>query len=243
MRRFRHFALPGVVMVGLACFSLGGASGIAESKPPTVRWDEELPGCTFSRSEDGKYHYGLWSGDAGITVSVDSQELEKVRRRAEPFFGVLVSVRYRGKGGLDVSIENVSLEFVQHFRVIQTALDPDAFSAKVQGDADELDHQTAREIAKHPERKASKEASMRAYQKDTAELLEFVSKNSFRPAHLDPGNQEASGWIFFSTTNKWINGWKKQEEFILRIPLDGKIFEFPFKLPPRVGELLLRKRE
>jgi hypothetical protein len=25
--------------------------------------------------------------------------------------------------------------------------------------------------------------------------------------------------------------------------VDGKVFEFPFKLPPRVGELLLRKRE
>ena len=33
------------------------------------------------------------------------------------------------------------------------------------------------------------------------------------------------------------------KEFILRLPLDGKIFEFPFKLPPKPGEVLLRKRE
>jgi len=27
------------------------------------------------------------------------------------------------------------------------------------------------------------------------------------------------------------------------VPLQGRIFEFPFKLPPKKGELLLRKRE
>ena len=36
---------------------------------------------------------------------------------------------------------------------------------------------------------------------------------------------------------------KKQEEFILRVPLAGKMFEFPFRLPPSEGELILRRRE
>jgi hypothetical protein len=52
-----------------------------------------------------------------------------------------------------------------------------------------------------------------------------------------------SGWVFFDTKTKWLGGWKTQEEFVLRLPLDGKIFEFPFKLPPEKGELLLQKRE
>ncbi len=174
---------------------------------------------------------------------VDSQELEKVRRRHEPFFGVLLSVRYRGQGALDVSAENSSLEFVKHFQVVQPSLDPDDFSARVQNDADELDHQTAREIEKHPEQKESKELYMRALQKDAAELLEFVSKNSLRAARLTTSNPEVKGWVLFSTHSKWIGGWKKQEEFILRMPLAGKIFEFPFRLPPREGELILRRRE
>jgi hypothetical protein len=212
-------------------------------KPPVLRWDESRPGCTFSRTADGKYHYGLWSDDIGITVAVDSQELEKVRRRHEPFFGVLVNLRYRGQETLEVSAENISLEFVKHFQVVQTSLDPDDFSAQVQNDADELDHQTAREIEKHPEQKESKQLYMRAFQKDAAELLEFVSKNSLRPARLSPPNPEVSGWVLFSTRSKWIGGWKKQEEFILRLPLAGKIFEFPFRLPPKEGEFILRHRE
>lgn len=214
-----------------------------KAKIPAVRWDEQHPGCTFSSSDDGKYRYGLWYEDVGITLAVDSQELEKVHRRHEPFFGVLLHVRYRGQGSLDLGVENISLEFVKHFQVVQTSLDPDSFSEKVQNDADELDHQTAREVEKHPEKKEAKEAYVRAFLKDSAELQEFVGKNSLRPTRLGPGNPETSGWVLFSTNSKWISGWKKQEEFILRVPLDGKMFEFPFKLPPKPGEVMLRRRE
>jgi hypothetical protein len=244
MRRFRHSALRCLTLMSFLCAAANVAlAGKDPPKPPVLRWDEARPGCTFSRTEDGKYHYGLWSDDVGITVAVDSQELEKVRRRHEPFFGVLLSLRYRGQGTLVVSAENISLEFVKHFQVVQTSLDPDDFSAQVQTDADELDHQTAREIEKHPEQKANKELYMRAFQKDAAQLLDFVSKNSLRASRLSPANPEISGWVLFSTRSKWISGWKKQEEFILRVPLAGKIFEFPFRLPPREGELILRRRE
>jgi hypothetical protein len=215
-----------------------------KDKPvPAVRWDEGHPGCTFLRTDDGKYHYGLWAGDVGITMAIDAQELEKVHRRHEPFFGVLVTVRYHGPQALELGLENISLEFVKHFQTVQPALDPDAFAEKIQSDADQLDHETAREVEKHPEKKEQKEAYARAFQKETSELLEFVSKNSLRPAHLGPGNPETSGWLLFSTSSKWIGGWKKQEEFIFRLPLDGKVFEFPFTLPPKPGEVMLRKRE
>jgi len=52
-----------------------------KAKIPAVRWDEGRPGCTFSRGNDGRSYYGLWYEDAGITLAVDSQELEKVHRR------------------------------------------------------------------------------------------------------------------------------------------------------------------
>ncbi len=191
-----------MVHVAPAC----AAAGKEKAQVPTLRWDEQRPGCTFSITQDGKYHYGLWSGDVG-------------------------------------SDQNISLEFVKHFHVIQTSLNPDGFSARIQNDADELDHQTMREIEKHPERKETKEAYLRAFQKDVSELLEFLSKNSLRPAELNPANPEISGWVFFNTNIKWISEWKKQEEFVVRLPLDEKIFEFPFRLPPKQGELLLRRRE
>ena len=243
MQRLLHSAIHRCAALALVLASTAGVLAKDKSKLPEVRWDEARPGCTFSRTEDGKYRYGLWAGDVGITLAVDSQELEKVRRRHEHFFSVWLNVRYRGKDTLIVSPEGVSLEFVTHFKMVQTSLDPDSFSAQIQKDADDLDQQTAREIEKHPEQKASKEAYVRALQKDSAELQEFVTKNSLHAAHLTSGNPEVSGWILFSTSSKWIGGWKRREEFILRFPLDGKMFEFPFRLPPKEGELMLRHRE
>jgi len=210
---------------------------------PAVRWDESAAGCTFSRSDDGKFHYGLWSGDVGVILSIDPQELEKVHRRRLPFFSALLSVHYRGSGTLDFDTEKISLEFVKHFQVLQPALDPDGVVQKLQDESDALDHQTAREVEKHPEKKEEKEAYVRAYQKEAAELVEFVSKNGLKAGQLGPSTPEVSGWLFFSTDSKWISGWKKQEQFILRVPLDGKVFEFPFTLPPKPGEVMLRKRE
>lgn len=224
--------------------SAEGATPPSEkAKIPSVRWDEQTPGCTFSHGNDGKVRYGLWSGDVGITIAVDAQELEKVHRRHEPFFGVYLTLRYRGQEAVDFGTQNISLEFLKHFQVIQPALDPDGFSQKVQNDADLVNDESAREIAKHPEKREEKEAYVRAFLKDSAELQEFVGKNSLRPTRLDPGNPEISGWILFSTHSKWISGWKKQEEFILRVPFNGTMYEFPFKLPPKPGEAILRKRE
>ena len=235
---------PGVALA-FAMASLLGPRLTASDKDkvPTVRWEETHPGCTFSRGDDGKYHYGLWSGDVAVTIAVDSQELGKVHRRHEQFFGVLLTIRYRGQGSLDLTTNEISLEFLKHFRLVQTSLNPDDFAAKVQRDTDTLNDDIAHEVEKHPEQKEQKEAYMRAFLKDSAELTEFVGKNSLRPTTLSPGNPETSGWVLFSTQSKWISGWKKQEEFLLRIPLEGKMFEFPFKLPPKPGEAILRKRE
>lgn len=235
--------LAGIATVAAWLGSAAGAAAPSDKpKLPALRWDESTPGCTLTRGDDGKFRYGLWSGDVGVTLAVDAQELEKVHRRHEPFFSVLLNVRYRGHGELDFDSGEISLEFVKHFQTVQPALDPDNFSAKVQADADQLDHDTAREVEKHPEKKAQKEAVVRAFQKDSAELLEFVSKNSLHPARLEAGSPELNGWVLFSTSSKWIGGWKKQEDFILRVPLDGKVFEFPFSLPPKPGEVMLRRR-
>ncbi len=229
-------------MLALTLIAISPA--FAKDKPlPAVRWDEQTPGCTFSRTDDGKFRYGLWSGDVGITVSIDTQELQKVHRRHEPFFSVLIDVRYRGLGILDFDGGTSTLEFVRHFHTVQPSLDPDGFAQKIQADADQLDHETARAIEKHPEKKDQKETFERTFQKETAELLDFVSKNTLRPVRLDAGNPEASGWVLFSVNSKWIGGWKKPEEFILRVPVDQKVFEFPFELPPKPGDVTLRKRE
>jgi hypothetical protein len=249
MSRHQHRRRRGLMLAVLlaatttSLLSTGFASDKNKSKIPAVRWDEEHPGCTFTRGDDGKYRYGMWLDDVEVTVAIDSQELEKVHRRHEPFFAAMINVRYRGQAALDFAVDHISLEFVKHYHVTQIALDPDDFSDSVQSDADTLNDQTARQVEKHPDQKEQKEAVVRAFLKDAAELEEFVGKNSLRPTKLSPGHEEATGWVLFSTNSKWIGKWKKQEDFILRVPVQGKVFEFPFRLPPKPGETILRKRE
>src|SRR5580693_2113529 len=81
----------------------------------TLRWEEGASGCTFSRDDDGKYRYGFWTADFGIVLAVDSQELEKVRRRPQAMFAVLLNVHYRGQDSLEVSPVKITLEFVKHY--------------------------------------------------------------------------------------------------------------------------------
>ena len=213
------------------------------TQPPAVRWSEEQLGCTFSRGDDGKYRYGLWSGDLGITLAVDARELQIIPHRNWPFFGVLLTIRYRGAGSLDASPDGITLQFINHFKVVQPSLDPDDYSQKIQRDADALDDETRRAVAKQPEKKQALEARLQDYQKSANQMIEFLSRNSLRPAHLDRANPEVSGWVYFNTRTKWLGSWKTREDLVLRFPLDGKVFEFPFRLPPKKGELLLQKRQ
>jgi hypothetical protein len=232
-----------MLVAAMAWLTPLAASKKTKGEIPAVRWAEGNPGCTFSRTNDGKDHYGMWSDDVGIVMTVDSQELQKVHRRHELFFAVMLEVRYRGQAALDFTADKISLEFVKHFRVRQPVLNPDDFADKVQNDADTLNDQTAQQVEKHPEQKEQKEAYVRAYLRDSAELEEFVGKNSLRPTRLSPGSEVAAGWVLFNLKSKWIDKWKKREEFILRVPIAAKMFEFPFQLPPKPGEGMLRKRE
>ena len=232
-----------VLPVLLAASSIGVAPAAGgKTTAVAVRWAEGQPGCTFDRGDDGKYRYGLWKDDVGMTLAIDSQELQKVHRRIEKMVSVLLTVRYRGKGSLDFKTDHISLEFVSHYHVIHETLDPDELATALQSKADFLSDETEREISKHPEKKDEKEAALQAYEKDLTEMLEFLSTRSLRSVRMDQGTPEASGWLFFSSRSKWIGDWKKQEDLLLRIPLGNQVFEFPFTLPPTEGDLILRKR-
>jgi hypothetical protein len=238
--------LVGACTVLLIVASTPGTTSARKDKDkpavPTIRWTEGQPGCTFTRGDDGKYRYGLWTDDLGITLAVDSQELQKVRRRPEPMFGVSLTLRYRGTGALEVRNDNLSLEFVTHYHVMHSSLDPDDLSTRLQKGAEALSDEMEREIRKHPEKKAEQQVLLQSHEKDVTELQEFLSTHSLRPVRLDPGNPEVSGWVFFSTRSKWIGDWKRREDFVLRVPFANRAFEFPFSLPPSEGDLILRRR-
>jgi hypothetical protein len=229
----------------LALVPAGSASPPGPDKTtatPTLRWEEGQPGCTFNRDDDGKYRYGFWTADFGIVLAVDSQELEKARRRGQAMFAVLLTMHYRGKDSVDVAPGKITLEFVKHYHDAHPALDPDSLATKQQNDADALAEETEREIRKHPEKKEQQEAKVAARQKDAADMIAFLKTGSLRATTVDSGHPEASGWVLFSTKSKWIEGLQKQEEFVLRVPLGNRIVEFPFSLPPSEGDLILRHR-
>ena len=222
-----------------------GATPPGRDKAPSataLRWEEGRPGCTFSRDDDGKYRYGFWTADFGIILAVDSQELEKVRRRAEPILTLQVTLHYRGKDSLAVAPSKISLEFVKHYHDVHSALDPGNFAGKEKNDADARAAETDREISKHPEKKAEKEARLQARQKDTADMIEFLNTRTLRAVTLDSDRPEATGWVLFGVKSKWIAELQKQEEFLLRVPLGNQVVEFPFSLPASEGDLILRRR-
>ncbi len=209
---------------------------------PARRWKAGALGCEFQRGDDGRYRWHMVGDDLDMTLLVDSQELSNSRRRINQPLGVFLSVTYTGSTKFDFPAD-VRMEFVRHHNVIEGSLDPTRYSTRLQNDVDTEVFDTEREIKKHPEQAAEKTDRAREFQKQVAELIEFLSSQSLEPAILNPGNPEVHGWVFFGTRNKWLGSWKSREDFILRVWMKDKVWEFPFSLPPTEGDLILRKRD
>jgi hypothetical protein len=209
---------------------------------PTLIWAADKPGCSFTRGDDGKYRYDLRADDLEITIAVDSREVQEIRRRPVPVLGVFATFHYQGKQATSINPDKLTLEFVLHSRIVQNALASGGLAARLQKDIEELTDQTEHEVRKHPEKKDELQATLRIHLQELTAMTEFVNAHSLRSVMLTPAEPETSGWIFFDTTNKWIGSWKKQEEFLLRIPFKDRVFAFPFKLPPEAGDQILRRR-
>ncbi len=209
---------------------------------PAVRWTKGAPGCEFQRDDDGRYHWKMAGSDLDLTLLVDSQELSKSPRRFYHVFGAYLSVTYTGQGKYEFPAD-LQLIFLRHRNVAEGYVDPTEFQTKLQNDIDTFVFDTERQIKKHPEQAEQKTALMRERQKEASEFIEFLSTQSLEPATLTPGNPEAHGWVFFPTSNKWIGPWKQREDFLLRVWMKDKVWEFPFSLPPSEGDIVLKKRE
>jgi hypothetical protein len=158
--------------------------------------------------------------------------------------GVLLTFHYKGSGQLELQQNRFTLEFVKHFQVVQSSLDPDGMLQHLQENVTDLTDEVERhQVAKHPDQKEKKETELQARLKDYTEMMDFVSTRALRPGLLDPSKSSVGGWVFFSTRNKWIGGWHRPEQFILRLPVENVIVEFPFELPPKQGKVELRHRE
>jgi hypothetical protein len=210
---------------------------------PTARWTRNGSGCSFTRTPDGKYVYGITVPEFDLSVAMDSQVLNEVKQRIEPFIGVFVEIHYLGSTKLPFGPELASLEFVDHSHVVQNALDPDSLSLRVQMDVEQIEDDTERDARKHPEQREEQERRLQIYKKEVSDLQDFLSRHTLNGTELDPANSEASGWVLFSTRSKWIGDWKNPEEFVLRFRWRDRAVEFPFSLPPQPGDLILRERK
>jgi len=207
-----------------------------------MRWAEGVPNCTFRAGDDGHTYYGLSSGDFEITLAIDRQELEKVPHRALPMIGVFISFQYKGSGELDIRHDKFALEFLRHRRVVQSALVSGGMLATLRHDIDEVTHQTEKHVRKHPEDKQKEEEELHARLKDITEMMEFIQTRALQPMTLDATHPSTSGWVFFSTEDRWIGTLHPPEQFVLRLPVENLMVEFPFQLPPKLGKMELRRR-
>jgi hypothetical protein len=218
------------------------ARGGGKPELPAVRWAEGGANCTFRQSDDGRSYYAISWGDFDITLAVDRQELEKVPHRATPMLGIFLTFHYKGTGQFEVQQNRFTIEFVKHFQITPSSLDPDDLVKHLQSNVDDLTDEIERhQVKKHPEQKEQKEAELQARLKDYTEMMDFVSTRALRPTTLDSSNSSASGWVFFNVRNKWIGPWRRPEQFILRMPVENLVVEFPFSLPPQEGKIELRK--
>lgn len=227
----------------LFALCIGAPRARAEKKTlPAVRWTAGAPGCEAQRSDDGRLHWRMTGNGLDLTLLVDSQELAKSSRRFYHVFGVYMSVTNTGQDKFEFPAD-LRLTFLRHRNLTEGYMDPTEFQTKLQNDVDTLIFDTERQIKKHPDQAEEKTARLREYQKEVSEFIEFLSTQSLEPATLTPGNPEAHGWVFFATSNKWIGPWKPREDFLLRVWMKDKVWEFPFSLPPSEGDVVLRKRE
>ena len=233
-----------IISALLFCAMLSPAVSHASKKRdlPLVRWTSGAPGCIFEPTDDGHYRWTMIGPDLTVKLLVDTQELAKSRHRFYGLLGLYVSVTYTGAGKFEFPAD-LRMVFVRHHEVLEGYEDPSELSNKLQNDIDTKVFETERQIKKNPKITEEKTALLREYEKAAAEFIEFVTTQGLDPntVILTPGNPEAHGWAFFSTSNKWIGPWKEREDFVLSFWMKNKIWQFPFSLPPAEGELILRK--
>lgn len=227
----------------LALFALTAPSLLAKDQKNdrVIRWNEASPECTVTAA-DGMHRYSIEYETLKLTLAVDDNELKKSTRTAEHVFSVLVTANNRGREPVKIVPANMKLELVRHHRAQMRSQYPDELSHSLQDDSDELIYQSEKRLKKHPEEKDTVEYRLKAHEELVARWQSFLSTQALRETNVDSGRPEVTGWVFFKTNTKWLGNWKDEEDFVLRIPVEKRVFEFPFKLP-QDNRPLLRQRD
>ena len=214
---------------------------LAATQPTTLRWTEGAADSTVRAEPDGHTYYTFSHGNFDVTLAIDNQELEKVNRRVVPMVGVMLTFHYKGTGQFEIEQHQFTLQFSKHFQVVQSSLDPDQMLLHLEEDVEELSRKSKHHAGKDGDPKDQQGSELQASIKDCVEMMVFVSTRALRPEAIN-SNSSGSGWVFFSTKSRWIGPWQRPEKFVLRVPAQNVIVEFPFELPPREAKPELRLR-
>ena len=229
----------------LALFVLAAslaAPAKATKKPSNVvRWDESNPECSASAG-DGMQRYSISYETLKVALAVYDNELQRTNRTAEHVFSVLVTINNRGTEPVSVSPHDIGLELVQHHRTVMRGQYPDELARRMQANSDELVYQSEKKLKKHPDEKEPVEYRLKAHEQLVVRWQQFLTTQALRESKVDSGRPEVTGWVFFLTRNKWLGSWKDKEDFVIRIPVGKRVFEFPFTLPPE-NRPVLRTRD
>jgi hypothetical protein len=224
----------------LICLAVSASAAATDDKVQVLRWAEDRQGCAFQAGEDGTYRYALATDDFVVTVAMDAQELDKARRRIEPMLGLFVSVRFLRQNRPQFVPGKITLAFLKHFQQKEAPWDSALLVAHLQANEEKEDQAAARNIHRHPEKKADIEAVLKQQQQSTAEIIEWVRTKTLKVTTAR--DDEVAGWLLFPARTRWIGELNHQEQFLLRIPLGQVVVEFPFTLPPSQGDIRLRTR-
>ena len=220
--------------------------GLAKKKtadPSALRWAAGAAGCSLEQNGVGNLdRYTIAQDGMTVTLAVDPRELTLSQRRAGRVMSLSLLVRNKGTAPLTVEQSKASLEFVKHSQWQFSSWDPDNLANHIQNQTDDLMHQTDKDLEKRPARVEKNEERLREHQKLVSETVDFLSTQGLRDTVLDAAKSEVTGWLFFPSRGKWVGEWKKREEFVFRIPVGGRVVEFPFLLPPE-GRPTLKERD
>ena len=217
-------------------------AGHKKDTVPTLRWQEGASGCALGvAAQDNLAQYVITDGTLRVSLAVDPRELTQSQRRAGHVVSVLLTVRNLDSAPLLVKQSDASLEFVQHSQWRFSSWDPDNLANHIQNQTDDLMHQTDKDLENRPEKVEKNEERLREHQKLVSEMQDFLSTKALKDTVLDAVTPEVSGWVFFPSRGKWVGDWKKREEFVFRIPVGGRVVEFPFLLPPSTRPVLKQR--
>jgi len=216
------------------------SAGASAQQKQVLRWSEGQSDSAFRANDDGIYRYGLAAKDFVVTLAVDSQELDKARRRIEPVLGLFLSVRFLNQNSIGFNPASITLEFAKHFHEKEVPLDTERLSRQLAVDREAASARAATDIRKHPAQKNEIEAGLKDEQHNIDQMIDFLHARMLRRSV--PQDREIVGWLLFPTKSRWIGQLNKQEEFVLRIPLGNVVAEFPLTLPPSQADIHLRTR-